>query len=1225
MLIQTKKFAAILVAVITLLTSFSMLAIPSHADNNENTVTVTDESSLKASLESESGANIALSSNIEINISEYSEYLYSIKSNIVLDLCGYSLTVINSANIGGSCEDSTLFCLLGGASLVINDSSEVKTGAVSYLGGVHHYNESEYLPFLNVTSRNLFFLSSGSSLTVNGGSFTAGNSEKEWLHRAAAVVNNAFEFYTGFCENVICGTVFTVDKNATLTLNGGSFTAHGRSRDNHLPNLKLEGNISKPASVCVRALAGSNVTINDGSFLGSHGADVFALDSASNSSVRAGSFNTTPIENEKISDYDTFAAVNTGTYCGRVHLSESFVPRNSRDAFIQNGEFLSSISDAADSSALILAPRTSATATITSSNVSNTYSVGAKGTLNVNYTPYFSCENTVNYAWYAVSSDGTSTLLTNSDTPTIDLAKISSNGYSLSASRTYSFKCVITESYSSYTLVTVASSFSFKTKNRRILSSVSITSSSINDDNLYFPSGIPSFSVPKNANYSVSKISLYERNSDSPIPSDSSLISNTRYQVVLTLSAKGSYRFSHDTKVSVFSGGSDISIVPSADGKTATVCASMLTSCMHEESEYIIYADAHVNVCKYCGKIISSSKHSFTEFTECETTGEGFMKMERSCAICGYSENSGAYLSIEGVKTPIYEVKLDFTKPIAGASPSIPTLAQTPDYDKLIIKEYAWADENGNSFTSFVGGKTYVLTAVFTLSDTENSVFSEKTITTCQNLSDITSSVSDDMTELTVIYRVKAGSKLSKSINLPTVNCGQSISSATATVNGPSYNVYWYKDGKIIGHYTVSDGLKIGYDDDPNDEIDFQQATFSDGSIYYVRMHWITENIEDTVVDENIYFFNSPGVNQDYRSGSDGFATAYYIPSATDCIIRTIKISGLTEPKTGNSPTKSAVTSNTACKIKSVVFTCNGTSVSKFECGKTYTVKITLSLSDGYTFSNLVASINGKGATVESSGNDIILTYTFDQLGHDIDSRNSVVVLPSCDSTGSITHSCTGCDLSLVTELQKTGHKTITVHSKNADCIHSGILSHYMCIGCLNLYSDIECQSEISAESVVLPPSNETHTANPSFVHDGNHHYSVCSVCSEKLSDDVSHKYGEELTDDNGYMYHTCECGHSVGLDGPKTPDFIIGGEDETIIKKEPAISIGGFSMKTVKTILLTFFIFAIILVGSIITITVILIVTSDRFFKKPIPVSSTKPSSETQTKNETAENVLNK
>ncbi len=1222
MSIQVKRFAALLVAVITLVTSFSALALPSFADNVSSAITVTDEATLKASLESENGANIALSSNIEINLSEYSEYIFSVKADIVLDLCGHSITVVNSANLSGSCDDSTLFRLLDGASLIINDSSEGKTGSISYLGGIHYYNESEYLPFMNVTSRDLFFLSSGSSLTVNGGSFTAGNAEKEWLHRAAGVVNNAFEFYTGFSENVVCGTVFTVSKDATLTLNGGSYTAHGRSRDNHLPNLKLTGDESKPASVCVRALAESTVTINDGRFVGSHGADVFSLDSTSYTSVRAGSFNTTPVENERISDYDTFPAVNTGTYCGKVHLPINFVPKNSRDSFIQNGAFLASLSDATDGDILTLAPHTAASTNITSSNVSNYYSVGAKGTLSVSYTPYFSCGSTISYAWYAVSSDGTSKFLTDSNSATLNLASISSNGYTLAVSHAYSFRCVITESYSNYTLVTVASTFSFKTKNRRILTTVSLTPSSISDDNLYFPGNIPSFSVPNNANYSISDVSLYERNSSTPIPADSSLKSNTRYYIVLTLKAKGSYTFNYDTKVSVLTGATDISIVPSADGKTATVGAYILTSCLHTECEYLIYEDSHVRVCKYCGKIISSAKHTFSSFTECQSTSDDFREMERSCNICLHTEVSGVFLPVEGEKTPIYEVKLDFIAPIAGDSPSMPSIGQTPDYDNLTLKEYSWVDENGKPVNSFTAEKTYTLTAVFTLSDTESFVFSDSTLTTCQNSSDITATLSDDMTELTVIYKVKAGSKLSRSINLPTVNCGQSISSATTTVDGPSYNVYWYKDGKAIGHYTVIDGLKVGYDDDSDDDIDFLQATFSDGSIYYVRIHWITENKEDTVLDSNVYFFNSPSVNRDYKAGANGFATAYYIPASDDTIIRAIKISGLTEPKAGNSPTKSAVVSSQACKIKSISFSCNGSSVSKFECGKAYTVKITLTPSEGYTVSNLVASINGNGASITSSGSDIVLTYTFKPLGHDIDSKNAAIILPSCDSTGSVTYTCKGCSLSLVTTLQQTVHTTVTIPGKDADCTHNGTLSHYMCTRCLKLYSDMELQNEISSEDTVISPSIAEHIEYSLPVHDGNHHYSVCSVCAEKLSDDLSHKYGEKLTDDNGYVYHTCECGHSVGIDGPKIPDFIIGGTDETIINnKGPAIDLGGFSMKTVKAILLTLIIFAVVLVGSIITLSVILIVTSDRFYKKPLPVSNTNASEEKKAEEEPATN----
>ncbi len=1201
MSVKLSKITAFIVAVLTVFTSIAFaLPFQYRVNAEEGATAIGSEAEFRAALEGD-GGNYSLSSDITVSVAEYEEYRYTVKKTVSIDLNGHSVTVKNTANLADNTDDSTLIKVENGGKLTISDSSPNETGTLSYVGGIHIYSEDEeYKDFKVVTGRHLIYLSEDATLTVNGGNFIAGNTEKEWLHRAAGVIDKKFEYYTGFAENTVCGTVITASTKSTVTVNGGNFEANGRKRQNILPNLK-GWNEERPASACIRAESKANVVVNDGNFVGAHGADVFALDATSKSSIKAGRFETTPSVNERVADYMDFAAVNVEKYYGKLNLPTVFIPGNSRKNLYQNGASIEKTADAIDGAPVYLIPNTADFASVTSSLTSGSYTPGAKATLSSGYTPYFTSGSTITYSWYAISIDGKVTPVSNSNSTSLDLAKLSSNGVSLSVGSKYSFACVITETYRNYKLTTISRTLNLDTTNKNILAAVSLTPSTIDDNNHYYSGNAPTFKVPSNVNYQIDSVKWYERNSTTEMASPVTFKENTSYFVVFRLSSKGNYIFTSDTRISFLPGASYSSIAPSVDGKSATVSAWIFTACSHGSDEYIPNAFSHDKVCTVCGHVISSAKHTYSDWAEDGTAGIT-VPMTRKCTVCSHKETSAVFAPVDNEKTPIYEVKVDFGTPTDTSAPAKPTIASTPDSAKVVIDSYTWKTNTGADFSKFALGNSYVLTVVYKLNDPENNVFSDSTIVSSVHHSVATTTLNEDKTELTVKYSVSTTVIGDRQIYLSAFKIGQQISNANISIYGNA-TVHWYKDGKKIGYCDFANDKETDHDFDPNDGIDFLTHVIEPGSVYHVRVNWKT-NPGNQIDKSKVSFTNTVPHSYSIVGGEFGFATACFIPQNTDTYIRSVKVSGIVEPVAGASAKTSGASTDACCTVKSIAFSTDGSSASKFSCGKVYTVTVTLAPKDGYTFALETATINGHAVTITESGDNVVLTCTFAKIEHNIDNRNAAVTRPTCLTDGSIIGKCKSCSAKSEIKLEKTEHLLVEVVGVASDCTKSGVKTHYFCNGCLKLFNDDKALTEITIESTVIPKASDKHVGQGITVHDGNNHFTACVGCEKALSDEIAHSYGNTKTDAEGNEYYSCECGHSVPLAGPKQPGFLIGGLEEEVVppSKNEGFNFGSFSFDTIKTILIIMVIFVFLLIGAIITISIILIATRDRSGNQTLP-----------------------
>ena len=148
------------------------------------------------------------------------------------------------------------------SSLTIKDTSAAGTGKVhydAYLGAAKKYITSPICDIFSVNNK--------SSLTIDGGTYEVGHVRTDWT--TAVYING--KLFTGNLRTQVYGTVFTVGKNADLTINGGKFIARGGQLISDLTNSSsYEGYVFRKTSE-----TNSYVTINGGTFYGEGGSDIF--------------------------------------------------------------------------------------------------------------------------------------------------------------------------------------------------------------------------------------------------------------------------------------------------------------------------------------------------------------------------------------------------------------------------------------------------------------------------------------------------------------------------------------------------------------------------------------------------------------------------------------------------------------------------------------------------------------------------------------------------------------------------------------------------------------------------------------------------------------------------------------------------------------------------------------------------------------------------------------
>ena len=270
---KTRKTLMFIMTLAALICLMSVLGLSSSAAEVEK-IEVESWSQLRDALMDYNNYNpveIKLTRDISREFDERDDFdtgLFAVAGNKTLDLNGR--TIIAEVTIG---EENPQY--LGGnhfpylfsfyfvdSLLTIKDSSAAGTGKVHYdasLVKAKNYITSPICDIFNVNNR--------SSLTIEGGTYEVGHVRTDWT--TALYVNG--KLFTGNLRTQVYGTVFTVGKNADITINGGKFIARGGQLISDLTNSSsYEGYVFRKTST-----TNSYITINGGTFYGEGGSDIF--------------------------------------------------------------------------------------------------------------------------------------------------------------------------------------------------------------------------------------------------------------------------------------------------------------------------------------------------------------------------------------------------------------------------------------------------------------------------------------------------------------------------------------------------------------------------------------------------------------------------------------------------------------------------------------------------------------------------------------------------------------------------------------------------------------------------------------------------------------------------------------------------------------------------------------------------------------------------------------
>ncbi len=1128
MFIPYKKLISAFLTVVII-----FLLIP-HINAEDSDIQISSHAELSEFLNnSDSGTKAILCDDIVVNIEEETvAYIYNVNRTVTLNLNGKSIKVTNSSNLSSKCNDSTLFYINTDCVFTVNDSSAKKTGRIEYVGAIipnpTHSNKN---PISAVMSVDAFFVDSGASLILNDVTVSAGNHENQWLHNAISISDGGFKYDSGVTTQVICGNVVTVNNGAELIINGGRYTSHGRSRGNSLPNVK-GWDEEKPASVCVRALEGSKVLVNDGCFYGNYGADVFELHSNSDSLIKSGSFVTSPVVNERAADYEGRHSYISGEYCGSIELPLWAVPAVSRMSFYKNNNKLDTsnmpVIRESEGQTIVLKPSSNLPASLRSEGIITSYSIGNSAYIHADYTPYFDNGSKISYEWYVHLPDSTQkTLSFKGETLNLQLLS-NSDEINFESATEYEFGCIITEEYkltNSYVLTSFSNTFKITTSNKKVIPSISLTPSEINSRNEYRSGSIPSFSASKNANYDISSVNWYSLES-STYENVTELFENSDYQIVFELSAKNGYHFSTDSQVSFLPGGENITVVPSNDGTTAKIYAVLRTECTHKSTRTIYDHVKHWVTCNVCGDILLSEPHRFSQWANIDDQTN---EQTRSCLVCHHSES--ALLPQESTDNIefIPAVTIDFGQIYYNVSPkdNVPKLYDTPLSKHVTIIDHSWTDVNGNPFTRFEFDKKYVLTVELSLSDPEAFNFTSDLKVLSLYNSTVSVTVSEDGTTATAIFTAYTLKEVVSNLTLPKVAVGSKIVSVLPKTPLSYFTLIWAENGRLIGSYDFINGQASNITDlNEDDGTDFSAYTFKNGAIYTLYVDWDTYT-DSLVIYEgkgNVRLDISNAVEYSFLKGFKGTLIAKYDMRTKQNYIPVISVNGITPPDTNTTPDKTANSTNANYKVTSVTWTLNDSSFDSFSCLNRYTVHVTVKLNSGYKFSTdqLSAAVNGREADITINGNQAVISFTFAPIAHHI-SKDRNIINPDCALDGSITAICSACGYMNSLTVKKTPHALTYRCDKNATCSATGHSSHYFCIDCNSYYTDIDGNC-ISIDDIIT--SNSDH-ASISNCFDNKHHYSVCTFCYDITDDKAEHTFSEAMPLPDGTAYKACPCGYT--------------------------------------------------------------------------------------------------
>ncbi len=289
---NTKKFLAL---ILTLVCAITVAAFSSSAAEVEK-IEVESWSQFRDALMNHNNfdpVEIKLTRDISREFDDYEDFdygLFAVAGNKTLDLNGRTITAEvtigeeNAQYLGGNHFPYLFSFYYANSSLTIKDTSDAQTGKVHYdasLVSAKKYITSPICNIFNVTNGNV---------TIDGGTFEVGHERSDWI--TAYYVNG--KLFTGTLRTQVYGTVFSVGKDAALTVNGGTFIARG----GHFIEDKTYKSAYTSYVFDKKSSTDSSIEINGGEFIGKGGAAIFSSSTHRfDINIRNGVFRTSGIDN----------------------------------------------------------------------------------------------------------------------------------------------------------------------------------------------------------------------------------------------------------------------------------------------------------------------------------------------------------------------------------------------------------------------------------------------------------------------------------------------------------------------------------------------------------------------------------------------------------------------------------------------------------------------------------------------------------------------------------------------------------------------------------------------------------------------------------------------------------------------------------------------------------------------------------------------------------------
>ena len=478
------------------------------------------------------------------------------------------------------------------------------------------------------------------------------------------------------------------------------------------------------------------------------------------------------------------------------------------------------------------------------------------------------------------------------------------------------------------------------------------------------------------------------------VAASSEKVTNGKYYATVYLKANDGYVFTKTSIVNIFGSNLKLSDI-SSDGKSAYVNTETITiTCDHKGDTSAISSDDknHWHICTVCGMTYGYAAHDY------KTVGTVGSKTTYECKQCGYQK-----VVNNGKETIDYVLVSTADTPFLAIGDTLPEVDLGDYYNsKITLSQALWTEGTSRDTAVTVApgatvkdGMNYYLAVSCYAKD--GYYFGETpSVRICNTYASAKNKyVSPDGNNLIVLIEITPQIKTTANIVLPEMTVGKTygdvldeIKTSSLSEKGVLYEIdaefeidgveYWFYLMPDYGNVwnATSYHCPVTYET-------FKNMTVKPGTEYKLNLklmlsygtYYVAKN---DVIVENGYLADSFAVSADNNNLVSVKAIFTTEGDGTD--ISFIKLD-VAEPLAGNTPINTAK-GEVRYKVEKVEW--DGTLKSgKFTCNQTYTVKLTVSPNDGYSFTDIaMATVNNNSASILKSGDKRIISYTFAKCGH---------------------------------------------------------------------------------------------------------------------------------------------------------------------------------------------------------------------------------------------------